>query len=366
MLITKKLKIKIGNGQQKLWYNQKGYNCNIKDEIIINVEDLPNQSTIKVEVKCDYCGEIFLKDYRKYKEVHNQEKITQKDCCKKCIYKKDEETNLIKYNVKTTLLEKTTKEKIKNTIIKEYGVDNIMKSTQIREKSKQTLLNKYGVPYTWNIPEVKEKSKKTLLGKYGFNNAGKIPEFIEKREKTCLDKYGVKNILNNGPYRDKIREKSIKSASENNSVNISKSQLYLVNLYDYECNFPIKYYVVDGKDKNNKIYLEYDGSGHKLAVLLGYMTEKEFEDKERKRYHILRQEGYKLFQIINYNSRDKLPDDEVLLQMKEIAEKILQNEEYIHFNLDEKVIETHNVILKWDYKKKLAENEINNLLFPNR
>lgn len=57
-------------------------------------------STVKVEVKCDYCEDgVSMKPYRDYLKTR---KTVPKDCCRKrtCMVKKSEESNLITYGVK--------------------------------------------------------------------------------------------------------------------------------------------------------------------------------------------------------------------------------------------------------------------------
>ena len=55
-------------------YVQKGYKfTNFGDVFNIKVEDLSNGSHAKVKLKCDYCGEIIIvewRDYIRYKGVN--------------------------------------------------------------------------------------------------------------------------------------------------------------------------------------------------------------------------------------------------------------------------------------------------------
>lgn len=61
------------------WYISKGYNfTKIGDKLLVNVEDLMPSSGISVNVKCDYCGEIYQTKYCNYMRSI---KIIPKTCC---------------------------------------------------------------------------------------------------------------------------------------------------------------------------------------------------------------------------------------------------------------------------------------------
>lgn len=100
MLISKAVQVRwVGN--TKKHYVEKGYEfTKMYDYFECKIEDLMTTSTVKVEVKCDYCEDtISTKPYRDY--LRSKETIA-KDCCRKrfCMVKKSEESNLIYYGVK--------------------------------------------------------------------------------------------------------------------------------------------------------------------------------------------------------------------------------------------------------------------------
>ena len=66
-------------------------------------------------------------------------------------------------------------------------------------------------------------------------------------------------------------------------------------------------------DDKNMLAIEYDGGGHNLQVQTGKLTQQEFEQRELIREMVIRQNGYRLIRIIS--PTDKLPSDEILLQM---------------------------------------------------
>lgn len=326
MLLTKEVKIKIA-GPNKKYYQEKGYECENGDIITVKIEDVPLSSHIKVKVKCDYCGEEFEKTYDKYNRARQ---ILQKDACKNCCKKKNEEIMMLKYGVKVPLQLQEVKDKVKETNLKIYGTENPAQNK-----------------------DVLDKIKSTNQEKYGYNWVGSNPEFREKQEETMLEKYGVKNCFCNGELRDKSYQKVLESKEKNNSMIASKSQIYLSELYNCQCNKLVFLYFLDLYFENEKIYGEYDGGGHRLNVRLGQSTQEDFDKREKQRYHILKRNGLKVFRIINEFNNEKLPNDEVLLAIKELALKYLSEKEnyWIVFDFDKKEIRIKTKIIKCSFEK---------------
>jgi hypothetical protein len=98
------------NGYNINYYENKGYSIERKlnnrnkytvphgTKLLIDVLDLQENSDIKVQVKCDYCGEIVYKQFKAYTK-NIKTGIIKKDCCKECRNKKIKESNLIIYKV---------------------------------------------------------------------------------------------------------------------------------------------------------------------------------------------------------------------------------------------------------------------------
>ena len=98
MIISKTLMVR-WNGFTRKWYEDKGYKWTKVNELFeCKIEDVQLNSTVRVEVKCDYCGEIF---YPEYRQLLSARKIVNKDCCssRKCMILKSKEVNLIKRGV---------------------------------------------------------------------------------------------------------------------------------------------------------------------------------------------------------------------------------------------------------------------------
>ena len=98
MLISKEVEVKWNNYTKK-WYESKGYvHTKSGDIFICRIEDLQIKSTVIVECECDYCGNRFQKEYKKYNE---QRILVTKDCCssRNCMVKKSQEVSVVKYGV---------------------------------------------------------------------------------------------------------------------------------------------------------------------------------------------------------------------------------------------------------------------------
>jgi D-Tyr-tRNAtyr deacylase len=87
----------------KSWYESKGYiYTKIGDKFIAKVSDLPPNSSLKVNVQCDFCDKKFKRSFGK---------ITEKIACEKCHwdYISDvKKQNTLKYNLENIETDGTT------------------------------------------------------------------------------------------------------------------------------------------------------------------------------------------------------------------------------------------------------------------
>jgi len=109
--------------------------------IRVNIADLPEQSEVKVKVKCDYCGKIFSKEYRSY--LHSA--ASNGDCCSDCISIKCKKILLEKYGVTSIAQVPLASEHKKETFLKHYGVTNYTKTQEYKlNNSKENHWNWHG------------------------------------------------------------------------------------------------------------------------------------------------------------------------------------------------------------------------------
>lgn len=114
MLITKEIEVTLCSANIH-YYENLGYviprekdkrgRLTIKrgTKILVKIEDLPVHSHIKIKLMCDYCLEegketIIEKTYHDFRKQRDIELI-KKDCCKKCLPKKNKEVCLKMYGV---------------------------------------------------------------------------------------------------------------------------------------------------------------------------------------------------------------------------------------------------------------------------
>src|SRR5699024_4785627 len=205
MLISKTVQVRwIGNTAPH--YLEKGYEFTKWGEFFeCVVEDLMPTSTIKVEVKCDYCEDgISHKPYRDYLKTRKE---IAKDCCKNrsCMVLKTKEVSLLRYGVESPsqLEEKkqnarekfqTPKESVlKISLEKGIKILNIEDYQNDRTRLKVICMHheEYG-EYETNFSNIKTSvhccrnkklvSSRRIDGKVvleEFENAGLIPLFSE-------------------------------------------------------------------------------------------------------------------------------------------------------------------------------------------
>lgn len=319
MLITKTIRKKWHSNTRK-YYESLGY-CFTKllDEFEVKTTDLTKGSTEKVEVQCDYCGDITIKPYKSYLKNHDE---ILGDCCVHCKMIKSKNTWLKRYGVDHPFLDKEIQSKRKNTWIKKYGTDNPFKSVEIKEKIKETNKDKYGVEYISQVEDVKDKKKQSSLKRYGVENISQSCDIKEKKRQTCLKNFGVEYPM----MAPEVKQKAVKSLYKNGNCPTSKPQLELYNLIkdiygNCELNYPCDRFSLDCMlcIDNINIDIEYDGQY--------FHNNKDNSDKVRNNYVLSK--GYKILRIKgNY----KIPTKEQLENA--INELRYTNREYAEIILD--------------------------------
>lgn len=236
--------------------------------------------------------------------------------CINCKPVKTRENNYKKYGVLCTTLLPKVKEKIKNTNLQKWGYECSLQNEEIRKKAIETCRKNYNVDYSIQSKEIYEKTKKSLFDHYGVYNPSQSLEIKEKISQTFY---------------------------ANSSKSTSKQQLYIFNFYqsinpNIQLNYPISQYSADICIPDEKIDIEIDFGGHNLSVKTGKLTQEEFNQKEIIRNNIIKRKGYKIIRIIS--SKDKLPQDDILLQMLQEARQYFQttSHSWCEYNLDTSTI----------------------------
>lgn len=396
-IINKTVKV-IPHGKSTKHYREKGYDVKSGQALEVKVEDLMMSSAVLIDTECDYCGKqrepIRYADYNA--QTKNG---TEKCCCVDCakfkreesmikrygnknpmaipeLAKKRDETNLRKYGfispssnpeirakqketlmknygvenpslseelkekrkqtfierygVENPSLNKEIREKAINTIFERYGVENVFLNEEIQNKKNEILIQRYGTQYPLQNKECFEKLKQTNMERYGVEFVSQLEESKEKAKQTNLEKYGYENPMQSPEFYEKWFAKN-----GSNFVKHSRQQQYLCDLYGGILNHPFKCFALDIYLEKDKLDIEFDGSGHRMSIALGGISEEEFEKKELYRNVAIKREGYKQMRIIS--SKDLLPSDSTLLKMLSQAKEYFSNypeRSWIEYNID--------------------------------
>jgi very-short-patch-repair endonuclease len=295
MLLTNVVNIK-WSGSNRKHFEGKGYVfTNYKDEFPVDVNDLTNSNKSRVDVNCDYCGDYYQTSWNKYKLRVIDGEI-KKSCCKKCI----------------------------------------------GQKFKESFQLKYGVSNPSEIKEVVEKRKIVFMEKFGFDNPSKSPLIKSKKEATLLKNYGVKN-----PMDDLILREKSKIKKTNNGISCSYAQKYLNQILKGELNYNVSNIFIDIAFVDEKIYIEYDGSGHDLQVKYNQISKEDFDYKELQRYNFLKNLGWKMIRIV---SNEKLPRfSEKIIQLFNLGKILLLENNWVVFDINNHCIISKTLNASYDY-----------------
>ena len=299
-----------------------------------------------------------------------------------------------KYGVDNPFQSQKIKEKIKATCREHHGVDYPMQSSEIQDKSTKTLKEKYGDNIT-NISQVKEiqdkrqktwkenygedvtspfqiesvknkikatcrehlgvdcplksdlikdKIKATNTEKYGSENPFGSKEIQEKIKATMTKKYGVEHPLQN----KELLDKALDSFQFNGTGPCSRQQKYIHFLLGGTLNKRVCNSLVDICFEEEKIAIEYDGSGHFLGEFIvneGRSISKEAILREKNREDSLVNKGYKVIRFIAI--KDRIPSDEVIINL--VNEFKNSNFKVVRIDFEEGTIEK-------DYNEKTIYN----------
>lgn len=280
-------KIPMKEASKSMKYTGVDYVADFTKSLLVKIEDLPLNSKALVKTICDYCGAP--KPLMKYSDYNKQTRNGLiKCCCEKCA----------------------------------------------SIKHKEVMLEKYGYEYTMQVPEIQEKVYRTNNQKYGCNSPYGNAMVIKKAKQTNLERYGYENAMQSPAFYQKWLEKH-----GSDFVKSSKQQRYLCNLYKGILNYHVQHYSLDVCILEDKIDVEFDGSGHKMCIKLKKMTQEEFDKREIIRSQIVKSEGYKQMKIIS--SKDFLPSDSTLLQMLSVAKQYFSeypNHSWIEFDIDLSIV----------------------------
>lgn len=332
-------------------------------KVTIKTSDLKRKSGVMVRVLCDYCNKNIVKKH--YSQYLDSREVVPKDCCDnvdclkqkrgdvikekysvtnvnklKEVRDKIKETNLERRGVEYTFQSKEVRDKGIKTLLEKYDVDNISKNKKFQDKKINTFIERFGVDNPLKSSEVKDKIKQSNLLRHGVEWPTQNPEIFEKTKRTNMERYGAEYIIHDPKRKKQMMEKALMTLYKNNSlIGTSKQQIYLCSLLNGELNYPISNVRLDIALLEEKIYIEYDGSGHDLRVKFGDITEKDFKLQEINRGYFLNKRGWKRIRIISI--KDYLPSDDKIIETINFAKGYLNSSHsWIHFDIDNNLVKT--------------------------
>ena len=309
MILTKYVKVKIEKRNRKKYLSIGFVNLECGDIISVSPFCLSDNSREKVLCRCDYCNTIYETTWQIYNKcVLNS--VIHKCACKKCQKLKRDDTNMVKYGVKSLMEDDSFIKLMKRKFTEKYGVNNPSSLDFVKKKKIETCRKNFGVDYPMQSNVVMERSKDTIMQKYGVSHISKC-EY----------------------YRNIMTEHSRKALFEHGTCASSAAQRHLCEIYNGILNFPVGKYNLDILIEDN-IYIEYDGSGHDMNLKMGEITIGEYQRREYSRYSFIKNNGYRLIRIINKS--DKLKDDYTMIILKEMCVEYLNNtnDSWIAVNID--------------------------------
>lgn len=296
-------------------------------------------------------------------------------------------TNLERYGSEILMNNDKIKEKVRQTNLERYGVENVFQNEEIKDKIKQTNLNKYGIEYYTQTDEYKERAKQTSLGNWGCENPAQsqinqdkmkktsicrygveyysqTEEYKKKCINTCREKYGVDWVMQNPKIKMKSLNHMLQAKYNNKSFICSNQQMYLFKIVnECEINYPVGNCILDLAFVSEMQYLEYDGGFHNGRVILGDMSQEEFERKEFLRNKFLSNKGWKRIRIISY--KDYLPQDNTILRMiSEAKEYLNTGRSWIEFDIDNSKVKCSQYEKEYDFGelRKIKKSDIEDMV----
>lgn len=132
-----------------------------------------------------------------------------------------------------------------------------------------------------------------------------------------------------------------------NGFVVSTQQKMIHGIVGGDLNYVVGTACLDIAFVENKTYIEYDGSGHNLSVILGSKSKEEFEEKEKRRRYALYRRGWKEIRIIS--KKDRLPNENCILNIFNYGLKLLETGKYCIFDIDNGTVSYGNKTILFNF-----------------
>jgi hypothetical protein len=211
MILSKEVEVLVaGNTAKK--YQELGYECKVRDKILVKVEDLPLGSHSMIEAQCEVCNTVVQIRYREYLKINNRGGYFT--CSRACGTAKRMKTNNEIYGGNAPMCSPITQAKFKTTMMENHGVEFPFQSPLIMENFKATMMENHGVEFPMQSQIIRDKRDITYIDKYGYICLFNNPIYVAKMQNMFLDMYDCVS-----PFGDKgIQEKSKQTLFQNYGV----------------------------------------------------------------------------------------------------------------------------------------------------
>jgi hypothetical protein len=232
---------------------------------------------------------------------------------------------------------------------------NVCKLRMISEKNR--------VPFEEVVELFKDENCELLITEEEYINSSTAMRYrceCGKEDYTILY-----NLLNGARCQRCADAKRRQTMYNNQTAPVSMQQRHIANLLSGKINYPVFTSSLDVAFLEDKFYIEYNGSGHWLAIHFGQKTKEEFEVYERERRYALRRRGWK--EIAITSRKDCLPSDNKIIEMISYAKKYFQSgHSWIEFDIDSGDVKCSQYQIGYDYgdlksyyqfRKELLDNQ---------
>lgn len=308
------------------WYVDHGYGPFKNGTLFeVDVDDLPRGSGLKVKVQCDYCGAVFEKVYQHlFNQRYPEAGASAKIACAKCQQLKTREVVREVYGVDHMTKLQSTKDAQRATFLAKYGVEHFSQTPEFVQKVKATNWKRRGVDFPQQSPEVRAKTRAVCQAKFGGSTPMASPESVarlkaalakrtdaqraetrRRREETNLERYGARY-----PFLLPEARAARHAALGGSATPSSRQQRWLCTVLGGVLNHSVGGFFVDIAFVDERVYVEYDGSGHDLWARRNEWTPAQFATHQRGREAALAKHGWRLIRVVS--EHDLLPSAKVV------------------------------------------------------
>ena len=244
-------------------YAGLGHAVRVGSQLTVDVAELPPSSAQPVRCRCDVCGAEFVQRFSLW--TRHQGDPLPLDTCSSPACRREKRRRLSQLR---------------------HGVDHPTQTAEVRRRMADTMEARLGVRCSFQSDEVRRRTAATNLARYGDEGYARTDDHHRKTAAACLRRLGMPGA--------------------SSGTRCSQQQRFLSMLLGGRLNFPVGAWRLDVAWPERMVYLEYDGSGHRLDVLFGQCTPAEFDARERRRFGALCAAGWRLIRLVSPD--DLLPD----------------------------------------------------------